>query len=192
MDKEKYIILKAKELFSTEGYKGTTMHLLSRKCDIGKGTLYLYFSSKEELLKAIVDQLIDDIKDKADKIQEMKISFNEQIMLFLHEMLYLKQEHICVAKLVYEAKQIGNQTVNKYVDKIDNYIIDTVKEKIDLAIKANHIKDCNSKFMAFLIYKIYILLVLEWEEKANTKLTESELYGLLENLFRQQGGLCND
>jgi hypothetical protein len=29
-----------------------------------------------------------------------------------------------------------------------------------------------------------MLLVLEWEEKANTKLTEGELFSLLENLFK--------
>ena len=134
MNKEKYIIENAKILFAEIGYKGTTMDLLATKCDMGKGTLYLYYSSKEEVLKSIVDQLLNTIKEKAELIENKKISFNEQIMLFLHEMLSLKKEQIMVAKLVFEAKQMCNQTVNKYIEQIDNCIIETITNKIDKAI----------------------------------------------------------
>lgn len=183
MDKEKYIIEKAKSLFAEIGYKGTTMDLLATKCDMGKGTLYLYYSSKEDVLKSIVDQLLKTIKDKANAIESQNISFNEQIMMFLHEMLSFKQEQIMVAKLVFEAKQMGNQTVNKYIEQIDNCIIETLTNKIDKAIKDNNIKECNSKFLAFIIFKIYMLLVLEWEQKSNEKLTEKELFSLVEKIF---------
>lgn len=184
MDKEKYIIETAKSLFAEIGYKGTTMDLLANKCDMGKGTLYLYYSSKEDVLKSIVNQLLNTIKEKATTIENKTISFNEQIMLFLHEMLSFKQEQIMVAKLVFEAKQLGNQTVNKYIEQIDNCIIETLTNKIDKAILDKHIKECNSTFIAFLIFKIYMLLVLEWEQKSNKKLTEQELFNLVENLFK--------
>lgn len=184
MGKEKYIIEKAKELFAEVGYKATTMDLLAAKCDMGKGTLYLYFASKEDVLKSIIDQLLATINNQATTIENMDISFSEQIAMFLREMLKLKNEQIMVAKLVFEAKQMGNQVVNKYINQIDDYIIDTLASKIDTAISKGYIKSCNSKFKAFLVYKIYMLLVLEWEEKANAKLTEEELFSLLENLFK--------
>ena len=184
MDKEKYIIENAKILFAEIGYKGTTMDLLATRCDMGKGTLYLYYSSKEDVLKSLVDQLLNTINEKASLIENKPISFNEQIMLFLHEMLSFKQEQIMVAKLVFEAKQMGNQTVNKYIAQIDNCIIETITNKINKAIANNNIKECNSKFLAFIIFKIYMLLVLEWEQKSNEKLTEKELFSLMENLFK--------
>ncbi len=183
MGKEIFIIEKAKELFSEVGYKATTMDLLATRSDMGKGTLYLYFKSKEDVLKSIIEQLLETIRIKANCIEEKNISFNEQINLFLKEMLMLKKEQVMVAKLVFEAKQIGNKTVNKYVNQIDDYIIDTLTTKIDSAVNKGYIKQCNSKFMAFLIYKIYMILVLEWEDKSNTRLTENELFSLLENLF---------
>jgi AcrR family transcriptional regulator len=118
MGKEKYIIEKAKELFGEVGYKGTTMDLLATKCDMGKGTLYLYFTSKEDVLKSIVDQLLETINNTASIIENMDITFSEQIVTFLREMLRLKNEQIMVAKLVFEAKQMGNQVVNKYVNRL--------------------------------------------------------------------------
>lgn len=184
MDKEKIIIEKAKELFSEVGYKATTMDLLASSCDMGKGTLYLYFKNKEDVLKSIIEQLIKSIEETACNIEKMDISFSEQISLLLTEMIKVKKEQSLVVKLAFEAKQIGNKVVNKYINQIDDYIIKVIKERIDKAIKNKYIKECNSEFMAFLIYKIYLLLVLEWEQKSNSKLTKKELFNLLENLFK--------
>ena len=184
MEKEKYIVEKAKELFSEVGYKATTMDLLATRCDMGKGTLYLYFKSKEDLLKFIIDQLLESIKQTANNIENMDIGFNEQISMFLREMLKIKNEQLMVAKLAFEAKQMGNKLVNKYINQIDDYIIITLKEKIDKAKKVGYIKECNSRFKAFLLYKIYLLLVIEWEQKDKEKLSEVELLNLLENLFK--------
>ena len=184
MEKEKYIVEKAKELFSEVGYKATTMDLLATRCDMGKGTLYLYFKSKEDLLKFIIDQLLESIKQTANNIENMDIGFNEQISMFLREMLKIKNEQLMVAKLAFEAKQMGNKLVNKYINQIDDYIIITLKEKIDKAITLGYIKECNSRFKAFLLYKIYLLLVIEWEQKDKEKLSEVELLNLLENLFK--------
>ena len=184
MNKEKYIIEQAKLLFSEIGYKATTMDLLATKCNMGKGTLYLYYSSKEEVLKSIIDQLIETIKEIADQIDTKSGDFNGQIMKFLREMLSYKKEQIMLAKLVYEAKKLGNQTVNKYIDQIDEYILDNLTKRIEKAEEDKFIKECNAKFIAFVIYKIYMSVVLEWEEKSGTKLTEKELFCLVENLMK--------
>jgi len=184
MDKQEYINKKAKELFAEIGYKGTTMDLLASKCDMGKGTLYLYYTSKEDVLKSIINQLLASIESSAIKVQQMNTSFSEQVMEIIHEILKLRNEQVLVAKLVFEAKQMNNQVVDKYMTQIDNYIIETLATTIDRAIEKKYIKKCNSKFMAFLIYRIYISLVFEWEQKENTKLTEKELFDLLENLFK--------
>lgn len=184
MDKEKYILECAKELFSEIGYKGTTMDLLASKCDMGKGTLYLYYNSKEDVLKSIIDDLLETIKNSMIEIEGSNKAFNEQIMMMLKEILKLRNEQLLISKFVFEAKQMGNQTVNKYVEQIDEYIINMLKVRIDNAIKNNYIKECNSSFMAYLVYKIYMILIFDFEQKNNTKLDEKEIYKLLENLFK--------
>lgn len=184
MDKEKQIIQEAKKLFSEIGYKATTMDLLATRANMGKGTLYLYFNSKEDVLKSIVDQLLETINEKATYIENTNANYSEKINMFIKEMITFKNEQKMVAKLVFEAEAIGGQVVLKYIKQLEDSIIENIKIKIDLAIDKHYIKECNSKFKAFLIYKIYMILVLEWEEQSNTKLTESELYNILENLFK--------
>ena len=105
-------------------------------------------------------------------------------MKFLREMLSYKKEQEMLVKLVYEAKQLGNQTVNKYIDQIDEYILENLTLRLEKAVKDKFIKECNTKFIAFVIYKVYMSVVLEWEEKSSTKLTEKELFSLVENLTK--------
>ncbi len=47
------ILEAAQEAFSETGYDQTTMEAIAQKLDVSKGTLYLYFKSKEELFAQI-------------------------------------------------------------------------------------------------------------------------------------------
>jgi AcrR family transcriptional regulator len=51
--KEK-ILFAALELFATHGYHPTSISQIAQKAKVSKGLMYNYFSSKEELLKAVV------------------------------------------------------------------------------------------------------------------------------------------
>ena len=183
MNKNEIIIKEAKKMFNEIGYKATTMEALANRIDIGKGTLYLYFKSKEELLKYIINELVNNINQKAIDIELMDIDFNNKIILFIKEIINLKKEQQMLAKLVFEAEELNSKVVLKYVNQIEDNIIEKIKEKIDVAVKDKYINESNSQFKAFLIYKIYMIMVLEWEDKYNSKITEDELFELLKNMF---------
>jgi AcrR family transcriptional regulator len=50
------IIDTARQIFSEKGYHETTMEDVGKALGVSKGALYLYFPSKEELFKAIVEK----------------------------------------------------------------------------------------------------------------------------------------
>ncbi len=59
-ERRKEIVTAARELFEAGDYKKTTMRDVMEKLGIAKGTIYHYFSSKEELLEAVVEDIIDE------------------------------------------------------------------------------------------------------------------------------------
>lgn len=63
------ILNAAEELFSTKGYQQTTIIDILKAVGIAKGTFYYYFSSKEEVMDAIIDRII-----KADIIVAKRIA----------------------------------------------------------------------------------------------------------------------
>lgn len=61
------IIDAALELFVTRGFSATRLEDIARHAGISKGTLYLYFDSKEDLFRAVVEQIIVPEIEKAEK-----------------------------------------------------------------------------------------------------------------------------
>ncbi len=70
-ERRKEIILASRDLFLSKGYDNTTMQDIMAKLLIAKGTTYYYFKSKEEILEAVVDHMLDDyllsIRSSLDK-----------------------------------------------------------------------------------------------------------------------------
>lgn len=67
------IIEAAKHLFQTKEYEKTTMQDIINYLDIAKGTIYHYFPSKEALLEAVVENIVDThIELMQDRINKTK------------------------------------------------------------------------------------------------------------------------
>jgi AcrR family transcriptional regulator len=65
--RERIILETAEKLFLSEGYDKTTMDEIARQSEFSKGTLYNYFSSKDELYLAIGIKAYDLIIDFTEK-----------------------------------------------------------------------------------------------------------------------------
>lgn len=51
----------ATELLSAQGYQGMSLEEVAERTDIAKATLYHYFSSKDELVRAVLEALTADV-----------------------------------------------------------------------------------------------------------------------------------
>lgn len=58
--RQQEILKAARELFAAKGFRETTLDEIAQKAEFGKGTLYNYFASKEDIFHALIDQLIGD------------------------------------------------------------------------------------------------------------------------------------
>lgn len=58
-NRREQILQVARHLFLTKNYEATTMVDIMDALEIAKGTIYHYFSSKEALLEAVIDDIVD-------------------------------------------------------------------------------------------------------------------------------------
>lgn len=63
-ERRKEIIKAARKLFREKSYADVTMAGLMKSLNIAKGTIYHYFASKEELLEAVVEDLMAEALEK--------------------------------------------------------------------------------------------------------------------------------
>jgi AcrR family transcriptional regulator len=86
-DRKRDIIDAARELFRERGDDNLTMQELMDKLNIAKGTIYHHFSSKNDLLEAVVEDLIDEELQKKKELLESSrfknLSALEKMRLFV-------------------------------------------------------------------------------------------------------------
>jgi AcrR family transcriptional regulator len=76
------ILVAARELFIKKGYEHTSVIDILRIVDIAKGTFYYYFASKEEVLEAIILDIVDDGARRAEKIlKDKSVPLVDRIMM---------------------------------------------------------------------------------------------------------------
>ncbi len=88
------------ELFASEGYIQTSISKIAKKANISKGLLYNYFESKEELLKSIVSEGVQDVFDSFDKDGDGHLS-TEEFEYFVRQSFKNTMERKEFYKLLY-------------------------------------------------------------------------------------------
>ena len=73
--------------FARGGYHATSLTELCEANDLGKGALYHYIGSKEELLAAIHDRVMDEVLLGADRVHQQGGSPTEQLAMLGTELL---------------------------------------------------------------------------------------------------------
>ncbi len=67
-ERRKELLLTARKLFVQKGYDQTSINDILEIVDIAKGTFYYYFSSKEEVLEAIIMDIVNEGVTRAEHI----------------------------------------------------------------------------------------------------------------------------
>ena len=67
-ERRKEILLTARTLFVQKGYDQTSINDILKIVGIAKGTFYYYYSSKEEVLEAIIMDIVNEGADRAEHI----------------------------------------------------------------------------------------------------------------------------
>ena len=87
------------QVFARQGYHATGIAELCEVNGFGKGAFYYYIGSKEELLAAIHDRVMDEVMLGADRVVEAGGSPSQQLAMLGEELLdfiHRYPDHVCV------------------------------------------------------------------------------------------------
>lgn len=85
-EKREHILQAATEIFSQYGFHKATVEQIAEKAHIGKGTVYLYFSSKQELFRGVVFEGFLKLFEEMDT----RLSQKETLLDKLYEFVILQ------------------------------------------------------------------------------------------------------
>ena len=130
--KEKELLSAAYSLFISRGIEKTSIDDIVKTAKVGKGTFYLYFKDKYDILNKIIlkksNQIIKDCLEKTDKLGI--IDFKERTLIFIdhiinvfennHSLLKLINKNISwglYRKAIMDPKEYGGKNVAAYTLK---------------------------------------------------------------------------
>ncbi len=179
VDRRKLILEAATKSFSLFGYKATTMEQVAKLANVGKGTIYTFFKTKEELFDDIINSLIAEMKEAAESVMDENDSFQEKANRVLLKVLEFRETHQLTIKLIQEEKEMGTQTVVEAMQRVEQSIIQYIKGIIQKAIDDGEIQPCDPELTAFIMLKLYFSLIIDWQ-KNHPPLRNEEISNLFE------------
>lgn len=179
IDRKKLILEAAARSFSLFGYKATTMEQVAKLANVGKGTIYTFFKTKEELFDAIINTLIGDIRDAVESVMDEAASIQENVNRVLVKVHEFRGTHQLTIKLIQEEREMGTQTVIEAMQRVEQSIIQYMKGIIQNSIDQGEIKPCDPEITAFVMLKLYFSLIVDWQ-KNHPPLEKEEISKLFE------------
>ncbi len=154
-EKKQEIIEKARIVFTKRGYHNTSLSHISKKCGIGRTTIYQYFKNKDEIFYHTVGSTLEEIQTQLDVITANEgLSFTEKLKLVIHQ-LTEEQKDNNIFMLLLETWLVLNREKNEMLEKLKQntqQLKDTIEDLIEGAIREKEIKPIDSRSFAETIY----------------------------------------
>ena len=182
--KRDQVIEAARKLFHQFGFKKVSMDEIAKEAGVTKKTIYMYFESKEELLKYFIQEEISNMEKIVEKVEAKPQDFFETVNEAIYEILQYRKHQDFLNIIAREAEWLKNP-ISMIDGKIQNYI----KSKLQKAKEKGYIDYLDLDITTFLIYKMYIALIFEWnteEKEIDEQMLAQTISGILKNGLRKE------
>jgi AcrR family transcriptional regulator len=165
MSKKNGILQAATLLFSTKGFKDTSMAELSKMTGAAEGTIFYHFKNKEELFLTILENVKQDIiREFEEYLRETRfengldmiegaITFYIQLGAAMENRFLLLHRHDA-----YELAR-GNATCRKHLQAIYDCLLDIFEQGVVLGQKDGSIGEMPARKAALIIFSMVDALV---------------------------------
>ena len=187
--KKEQIIEAARNLFHQFGFKKVSMDEIAKEAGVTKKTIYMYFSSKEELLKYFIQEEITNMEEIVEEVEANNTDPFEAVNQAIYKILQYRKHQDFLNIIAKEAEWLRNPVIIESLNLIDNKIQNYIRTKLQSAKEKGFIEYKDLDVTTFLIYKMYIALIIEWNQK-DKELNEQMIAETISDILKK--GLRKD
>ena len=135
--KRQDILNSARAIFKAKGFHNAKMEDIAIAAGVGKGTLYEYFKSKQDIFDEACIEFVDLIIDNIQYICNKNNTFKEKLLILFNEKLKMETEFadMTIDNILSSKNIISEKTVKSIIGKISemyrliNSIVDQGKKE---------------------------------------------------------------
>jgi AcrR family transcriptional regulator len=175
------IMSAARTLFIAKGLRNTTLDEIAELSAFGKGTIYNYFTNKDDLFLAIIHQLIDETS------AEIRTAVNEaaegaRAKLFAYAMATVSHFHTnneVFLMIMREHNQLDPQMIARFIDRYQERL-SFVSQSLQTGMLSGNIRSSDPQKLAILfdgMIRTYVMAVSQglWPSSGESPTVVAEL-----------------
>lgn len=155
------IIDAAKKEFSKNGFNKTTVQMIMQRAKLGKGTFYLYFKTKEDVVTFMMDEMFEmaygTLVESLNTIKRKEKDFDfEKLFKGVTSQIlkgYHKDKDVLLT-VVYSNYEVSPR-VNKAKEKHLNKIQGKIKEILQIGIDHGYIRKVDINIVSILLLLLF-------------------------------------
>jgi len=181
--KKNNIIKIAANLFSQKSFHDVTMDEIAEKVGVAKGTIYLYFSSKDNLYLEILEHTFGSIEALLEKEVNKASLAPEKLKKVLAIVINFYRENIDVLKILSRDETHLIQEHHDLTEKWRLSRIELYEKIIEKGIKEGSFKTRNTELAALVLYGAVGAVMVFYDLEKNPEAIAEELYSEIASGF---------
>ncbi len=150
-NKRDVILHSAMQVFSRKGFHDSTMEDVAQEAGVGKGTVYLYFPSKQALIEEIFRYSINLYVDAVDKMSQDHTCLRTQLEAILVHVLAMAERNQQASGLFLEGATGMSEEFKGWVIDSKSILLDRYADLLAQATQRGQIRLVDVRMWAHLI-----------------------------------------
>jgi AcrR family transcriptional regulator len=134
------ILQAARRTFSRLGYQSATVDAIAEEAGIAKGTVYLYFKSKEEIYLTDLHQYIDALQEETDARVAKVASAREKLAEFMAVRLEYCERNVEFVRIFFSEASVNQMRFHRDFKGFLDHTAKLVQSILDLGIARGEIR----------------------------------------------------
>lgn len=173
-ERRKVILEAALKTFAEQGYHGAIMETIARRANVTKPILYRHFPSKLELLKALIRETGEQLRQalRGSEDETRALDWEERIRRDVDAYLGFVSNNEMGFRLIYTSDVNVNQEVVNLIDEIREGYIEDVAKVISSYTDTSKFSQDQVKMVAVMLVGLVEYSVRRWLEKRDRPLED--------------------
>jgi AcrR family transcriptional regulator len=161
-NKRERIIVAAAKLFGDKGYHDTTTAEIAESAGVAAGTIYIYFSSKEELLVAVFEEFLGKHMDALRDGIASETTPGDKLRRLLSLGLQLMQDHPESAQIFLSQLRQSTQMIRTVAKRSSRAYKDVIEEVVSEGVRSGLCRQLEIPAAASMLFGAFQQVVLDW------------------------------
>lgn len=161
-NKRKRIIDAAARYFGEKGYHNTTTSEIAEAAGVAAGTIYIYFSSKEELLVAVFEEFLGTNMERLREGVEREQTPEAKLRRLMALGLELMEENPDSARIFLSQLRQSTAMIKMVAKRSSRAYKDIIEGILTEGIRAGVFRELDTKSVASMLFGSFQMAVLDW------------------------------